>query len=158
MLTRRAQGHARLPGRAGDHRHPGCPGRASLATSRHPLAYGECWMPKAEGPEKDRDGILGPAMERYYGKRSRWQMGGSGVDEDTNQNIYDNKKSRFAKEGLEKIHASLPLPLEVETIYLAISNDPTTSGDGSISPNGQGFTSLLQQSSSYAAACHVDTP
>lgn len=97
-------------------------------------------------------------MERRYGKRSRRQMGGSGVDEDTNQNIYDNKKSRFAKEGLEKIHASLPLPLEVETIYLAISDDPTTSGDGSISANGQGFTGLLQQSSSYAAACPVDTP
>jgi hypothetical protein len=79
-------------------------------------------------------------MERRYGKRSRRQMGGSGVDEDTNQNIYDNEKSRFAKEGLEKIHASLPLPLEVETIYLAISDDPTTSSDGSISANGQGFT------------------
>lgn len=79
-------------------------------------------------------------MERYYGKRSRWQMGGSGVDEDTNQNIYDNKKACFAKEGLEKIHASLPLPLEAETICLAISDDPTTSGDGWISPNGQGFT------------------
>jgi hypothetical protein len=79
-------------------------------------------------------------MERCYGKSSRRQMGGSGVDEDTNQNVYDNKDSHFAKEGLEKIHASLPLPLEVETIYLAISDDPTTSGDGSISTNGQGFT------------------
>jgi hypothetical protein len=79
-------------------------------------------------------------MERYYGKRSRRQMGGSGVDEDTNQNIYDNKKSCFAKEGLDKIHASLPLPLEAENIYLAISDDLTTSGDGWISPNGHGFT------------------
>jgi hypothetical protein len=87
-------------------------------------------MPKAEGPEKDRDSILGPAMERCYGKSSRRQMGGSGVDEDTNQNIYDNKKSRFAKEGLEKIHASLPLPLEAETIYPAISDDAATSSDG----------------------------
>jgi hypothetical protein len=65
-------------------------------------------MPKAKGPEKDRDGILGPAMERSYGKRSRRNMGGSGVDEDTNKNIYDNKKPCFAKEGLEKIHASYP--------------------------------------------------
>jgi hypothetical protein len=32
---------------------PRCPSRASLVISRHPLAYGECWMPKAEGPEKD---------------------------------------------------------------------------------------------------------
>jgi len=79
-------------------------------------------------------------MKRCYGKRSRRQMGGSGVDEDTNQNIYDNKKPCFAKEGLEKIHASLPLPLEVETIYLAIRDDQTTSGDDSVSPNGQGFT------------------
>jgi hypothetical protein len=35
-------------------------------------------------------------------------MRGSGVDEDTNQNIYDNEKPRFAKEGFEKIHASYP--------------------------------------------------
>lgn len=101
-----------------------------MVTSWRPLAYGECWMPKAEGPEKDRDGILGPAMERSYSKSCRRQMGGSGVDEDTNQNIYDNKKSRFAKKGLEKIHASLPLPLEVETIYPAISDDAATSSDG----------------------------
>jgi hypothetical protein len=67
-------------------------------------------------------------------------MGGSGVDEDTNQNVYNYKKSRFAKEGLEKIHVSLPLPLEAETICLAISDGSTTSSDGSISSNGQGFT------------------
>jgi len=80
-------------------------------------------------------------MERCYGKRSRRYMRGSGVDEDTNQNVYDYKKSRFAKEGFEKIHVSfLPLPLEVDTTYLAISNGSTTSRDGSISPNGQGFT------------------
>lgn len=79
-------------------------------------------------------------MERCYGKGSRRQMGGSRVDEDTNQNVYDDKKSRFAKEGLEKIHASLPLPLEAETIYLAISYDATTSGDDSVSPNDHGFT------------------
>jgi len=80
-------------------------------------------------------------MERCYGKRSRRYMRGSGVDEDTNQNVYDYKKSRFAKEGLEKIHVSfLPLPLEVDTTYLAISNGSTTSSDGSVSPNGQGFT------------------
>ena len=97
-------------------------------------------MPKAEGPEKDRDGILGPAVERCYGKRGRRNMGGSGVDEDTNQNVYNYKKSRFAKEGLKEIHVSLSLPLEVETIYLAISDGSTTSSDGSISPNGQGFT------------------
>ena len=108
--------------------------------SGRPLAYGECWMPEAEGPEKDRDSILNPAMERCYGKRSRRYMGRSGVDEDTNQNVYNYKNSRFAKEGLEKIHVSLPLPLEVETICLAISDGSTTSGDGSISPNGQGFT------------------
>ena len=79
-------------------------------------------------------------MERCYGKRSRRYMGGSGVDEDTNQNVYNYKKSRFAKEGLEEIHVSLPLALEAETIYLTISDDPTTSGDDSISPNGQCFT------------------
>jgi hypothetical protein len=73
-------------------------------------------MPKAERPEKDRDGILGPAMERRYGKRSRRYMGRSGVDEDTNQNVYDDKKSCFTKKGFQKIHVSLPLPLEVETI------------------------------------------
>lgn len=47
-------------------------------------------------------------MERCDGKRSRRNMGGSSVDEDTNQNIYDYKKSRFAKESLEKIHVSYP--------------------------------------------------
>jgi hypothetical protein len=97
-------------------------------------------MPKAEGPEKDRDGILGPAMERCNAKRCHRDMGGSGVDEDTNQNVYDNKKPRFAKEGLEKIHVSLPLPLEAETSYLAISDDSTTSSDSSVPPNGQDFS------------------
>jgi hypothetical protein len=79
-------------------------------------------------------------MERCYSKRSRRYMGGSSIDEDTNQNIYNNKKSRFAKKGFEKIHVSLPLPLEVETIYLAKSDGSTTSSNGSVSPNVQGFT------------------
>jgi hypothetical protein len=39
-------------------------------------------------------------MERHYGKRSRRQMGGSGVDEDANQNVYNNKKPHLAKEHL----------------------------------------------------------
>ena len=106
-------------------------------------------MPKAERPEKDRDGILGPAVERCYGKRGRRNMGGSGVDEDTNQNVYNYKKSRFAKEGLEEIHVSLPLPLEVE-LYRAISDDSATSSDGSISPNVQGLT--LDSSTSVVRA------
>jgi hypothetical protein len=127
-------------------------------TSRRPLPYGECWMPKAEGPEKYRDGVLNPAMECCYGKRSRRQMGGGGVDEDTNQNVYNDKKSRFAKEGLKKIHAGLPLLLEVETTNLAIGDDSTTSSDGLITLYGQGVTWLLQQNSSYAASCHADTP
>ena len=97
-------------------------------------------------------------MERCYGKRSRRYMGGSSVDEDTDQNVYNNKKPRFAKEGLKKIHVSLPPLSEVETADLAISDEPATSRYSSISPDGQDITWLLQQSNSYAATCHVDTP
>jgi hypothetical protein len=57
-------------------------------------------MPKAERPEKYRDGILNPTMQRRYAKRSRGQMGGSGVDEHANQYVYDNEKSHSAEEGL----------------------------------------------------------
>jgi hypothetical protein len=64
-------------------------------------------MPKAEGPEEDRDGILNPAVQRCYAKRGRRQMGGSGVDEHANQYVYNNKKSYFAKQGLYVIHAYL---------------------------------------------------
>jgi hypothetical protein len=56
-------------------------------------------MPKAERPEKYRDGILNPTMQRRHAKRSRGQMGGSGIDENANQYVYDNKKSHFAEEG-----------------------------------------------------------
>jgi hypothetical protein len=57
-------------------------------------------MPKAERPEKYRDGVLNPTMQRRYAKRRRRQMGRSGVDEHANQNVYDNEKSHFAEEGL----------------------------------------------------------
>lgn len=50
------------------------------------------------------------------------------------------KSPVLLKRALRKSTPAYPLPLEVETIYLAISDNPTTSGDGSISPNGQGFT------------------
>jgi hypothetical protein len=57
-------------------------------------------MPKAERPEKYRDSVLNPTMQRRYAKRRRRQMGRSGVDEHANQYVYDNEKSHFAEEGL----------------------------------------------------------
>jgi hypothetical protein len=65
-------------------------------------------MPKTERPEKDRDRILNPAVQRRYAKRGRRQMGGSSVDEDANQYVYNDKKSHFAKQSLHKLHVNLP--------------------------------------------------
>jgi hypothetical protein len=65
-------------------------------------------MPKAERPEKDRDRILNPAVQRCHAKRGRRDVGGSGVDEDANQYVYNDKKSHFAEQGLEKLHVNLP--------------------------------------------------
>jgi hypothetical protein len=47
-------------------------------------------------------------------------------------------KSTFRKSTL-----AYPLPLEAETIALAIGDDSTTFGDGLISPNSQDVTWLL---------------
>jgi hypothetical protein len=36
-------------------------------------------------------------------------MGGSGVHEDANQYVYNNKKPHFAEQGLQEFHVNLPL-------------------------------------------------
>jgi hypothetical protein len=66
-------------------------------------------MPKAERPEKDRDGVLNPTVQRRHAKRGRRQMGGSCVDEDANQYVDNDKKSHFAEQGLQEFHVNLPL-------------------------------------------------
>src|SRR5215475_4625210 len=129
----------------------------SPVPSRSPFAYRECGMPKAERPEKNRDGVLNPAVQRRHAKRSRRQMGGSGVDEDANQYVCDDKTSHSAKQGLQKFHVNLPLLRLKLSLYPSVTAQ-TTSCDGSISPGSQDVTWLLQQGNSYPATRHVDTP
>jgi hypothetical protein len=66
-------------------------------------------MPKAEGPEEDRDEKLNPAMERQYAERRRRQMGRRRIDEDTDQNVDCDQKPICAEKGLYKSHLSSPL-------------------------------------------------
>jgi len=58
-----------------------------VVISRGPFTHCESGMPKAEGPQEDRDEVLNPAMERRYTERRRRQMGRQGVDEDPDQNV-----------------------------------------------------------------------
>jgi hypothetical protein len=66
------------------------PNQAVRAISGQPFTNCEGGMPKAEGPEEDRDEELNPAMERQYAERRRRQMGRRRVDEDTDQNVDGN--------------------------------------------------------------------
>jgi hypothetical protein len=63
------------------------PNQAVVAISGQPFTNCEGGMPKAEGPEEDRDEVLNPAMERQYAERRRRQMGRRRIDEDTDQNV-----------------------------------------------------------------------
>ena len=66
-------------------------------------------MPKAKGPEEDRDEVLNPAMKRRSIECCCRQMGGCGVDEDSDQNVDNNYEALCAEEGLYVVHrSSLP--------------------------------------------------
>ena len=49
-------------------------------------------MPKAQGPEEDRDEVLNPAVESGQSECRRRQMGGCCVVEDTDQNVDRDEK------------------------------------------------------------------
>ena len=59
-----------------------------------PFTQCEGRVPKAEGPEEDRDEVLYPAMER---RRTASNMGGCCVVEDTNQNVDRDEKPILAE-------------------------------------------------------------
>jgi hypothetical protein len=57
-------------------------------------------VPKAEGPEEDRDEVLYPAMERRKTGSSRRNMGGCCVVEDADQNVdHEDEPNRAEKKA-----------------------------------------------------------
>ena len=57
-------------------------------------------MPKAEGPEEDRDEVLYPAMERRKTGSSRRNMGRCCVVEDADQNVdHEDEPNRAEKKA-----------------------------------------------------------
>jgi len=74
--------------------------------SGRPFTHCEVGMPKAQGPEENRNGVLNPAMEQRYIARRRRQMGRRGVDEDPDQNVDPNEKASCAEKGFQKLHLS----------------------------------------------------
>jgi len=86
--------------------------------------------PEAQGPEEDRDEVLNPAMQRVQTERRRRQMGGCGVDEDTDQDVNHNEQALGAEEGLHIVHfSSLPLCGRWKLLC-----DPASSNDSVASP------------------------
>lgn len=63
-------------------------------------------MPKTQRPEKNRNDVLNPAMERRPSGSSPRQMGRRCVEEDTDQNVNPDEKASCAKESLKKGHLS----------------------------------------------------
>ena len=61
-------------------------------------------MPNTQRPEKNRNDVLNPAMERRPSGSGRRQMGRRCVEEDTNENVNHDEKASCAKESLEKVH------------------------------------------------------
>ena len=66
--------------------------RGRNASCKRPFTHCEGRVPKAEGPEEDRDEVLYPAMERRKTVRRRRNMGGCCVVEDTDQSIDHDEK------------------------------------------------------------------
>lgn len=68
-------------------------------------------MPKAEGPEDDRDDVLYPAMERRKTGSSRRKVGGYCVVEDADQNVDREDEPRPAeKKGYISSESAICLP------------------------------------------------
>jgi hypothetical protein len=86
---------------------PGCP---DWAQSRGPFTQYESRMPKAQGPEKDRNDVLNPAMERCNAARGRRQMGRRCIKKDANQDVDRDEDASRAEKCLQKVHLS-PHPL-----------------------------------------------
>ena len=66
--------------------------RGRNASSRRPFTQCQGRVPKAEGPEENRDEVLYPAMERRETVRSRRNVRGCRVVEDADQNIDRDQK------------------------------------------------------------------
>lgn len=74
-----------------------------------PFAHCEVRVPKAQGPEHNRDCVLNPAMERCDTVSRRRQMGRRSVDENSNQNVDPNEQASYAEKGFQELHlGSLP--------------------------------------------------
>jgi hypothetical protein len=73
--------------------------RRRNASSNRPFTQCQERVPKAEGPEEDRDEVLNPAMERRKTGSSRRNMGGCCVVEDADQNVnHDDETGPGEKE------------------------------------------------------------
>jgi hypothetical protein len=71
-----------------------------------PFTHREGGRPKAQRPEKDRDEVLCPAVERREIARRRRQMRRCRVKENPDQNVDNDKKTHFAEKGVEKFHSA----------------------------------------------------
>ena len=73
--------------------------RGRNASCKRPFTHCEGRVPKAEGPEEDRDEVLNPAMERRKTASSRRNMGGCCVVEDTDQQVDHEEKPKCAEKA-----------------------------------------------------------
>ena len=81
-------------------------------------------MPKTQRPEKNRDYVLNPAMERRHIASSRGQMGRGGVEEDTDQNVNYYEEAGCAEESAKELHSAHVLSVDVCSVERQVASDP----------------------------------
>lgn len=80
-------------------------------------------MPKTQRPEKNRDYVLNPAMERRKVASSRRQMRRGGVEEDTDQDVNHDEEAGRAEESAQELHSAHVLPVDLVTSGGKVAND-----------------------------------
>jgi hypothetical protein len=105
-------------------------------------------VPKGQGPEENRDDPLNPAVQRRHTARSRGQVGGCCVHEDTDHDVKGDQEALNAEESLQEVHSAHVLPADARQLrYQAVVSNLT---------RGNKFTS--HHDSSRASIRRADTP
>jgi hypothetical protein len=81
-------------------------------------------MPKTQRPEKNRDYVLNPAMERRHIASSRRQMGRRCVEEDTDQDVNHDEEAGRAEKSLQELHSAHILLVDVCSVKRQVASDP----------------------------------
>jgi hypothetical protein len=81
-------------------------------------------MPKTQRPEKNRDYVLNPAMERRHIASSRGQMGRGGVEKDTDQNVNYYENAGRAEKSPQKGHSAHVLSVDICNVKRQVASDP----------------------------------